>query len=113
MVGLAFVVAMTVMFNSALASFTNALDDSVKADVIVDSGDQGITPEVARKLSSRTELGVVSPQRYGEFELVGEGTEFLSAVDPEHVLRDARRRRHRGLHRGPGRRRRGGVGATG
>ena len=83
MVGLAFVVAMTVMFNSALASFTNALDDSVKADVIVDSGDQGITPEVARKLSSRTELGVVSPQRYGEFELVGEGTEFLSAVDPE------------------------------
>ena len=25
----------------------------------------------------------MSPQRYGEFELVGEGTEVLSAVDPE------------------------------
>ena len=52
------------------------------ADLIVDSGEQGMSTDIARQLAEREELGVVSPQRFAEFELVGTGTESLSGVDP-------------------------------
>lgn len=91
MVGLGLVVAVAVVADSALSSFGASLDSSVKADFIVDSASSTLGPELGRRLAERRELDVVSPMRFGEFELVdppsragsddGVATESVTAVD--------------------------------
>ncbi len=91
MVGLALVVAMAVAADSALSSFSKSLDNSVKADFIIDSESSTLSPELATRLRNRPELGIVSPMRFGDFELVDApqrgqapketGVQSASAVD--------------------------------
>ena len=80
MVGLGLVVAVAVVADSAVSSFGGALDESVKADFIVDSSSSTLSPELGRRLDDRPELAAVSPMRFGEFELDGR-TESATAVD--------------------------------
>ena len=80
MVGLGLVVAVAVVADSAVSSFGGALDQSVKADFIVDSSSSTLSPELGRRLAQRPELAAVSPMRFGDFELDGR-TESLTAVD--------------------------------
>ena len=91
MVGLGLVVAVAVVADSALSSFGSALDQSVKADYIVDSASSTLSPELGRRLADRPELASVSPMRFGDFELVGDpavegtagdrGQQSVTAVD--------------------------------
>ena len=92
MVGLGLVVSVAVIADSALSSFGSALDQSVKADFIVDSSQSTLSPELGRRLAGRPELAAVSPMRFGDFELVADpvvaggrardgGTQSLTAVD--------------------------------
>jgi putative ABC transport system permease protein len=82
MIGLALVVGVTVVGESALRSFSSALDDAVKADFAVYSHSVELDPEVADRLRERPELGVVSEMRMGNFELAGlQGVQSLTAID--------------------------------
>ena len=83
MVGLAMVVGVAVVAESALQSFSGALDEAVTADFAVYSHTVELSPEVAARLRERPELGVVSEMRAGEFELAEgpAGVQSLTAVD--------------------------------
>lgn len=82
MIGLALVVGVTVVANSAIQSFAGALDSGVKADFAVYSHTVDLAPEVAARLRTRPELAVVSEMREGTFSLAGtRGVQMLSAVD--------------------------------
>jgi putative ABC transport system permease protein len=86
MIGLALVVGVTVVAASALHSFSGALDDAVKADFAVYSHSTDLSPELAARLSQRSELATVSEMRSGEFELVGiPGVQSLTAIDGDTI----------------------------
>ena len=82
MIGLALVVGVTVVAESAIRSFDGALHNAVKADFAVYSHSVALSPELAARLRERPELGVVSEMRVGEFELAGtSGVQQVTAID--------------------------------
>ena len=95
MIGLALVVGLTIASDSALSTFGDALDKGVSSDYIVDSEQTKLSPELVDRLAARPELGVVSPMRFGDFELVDApargdaerltGLQSASAVDPATI----------------------------
>ena len=89
MIGLALVVGVTVVAESALQSFSSSLDDAVKADFVAYSHTSSLSPEVAERLRQRPELGTVSQMRYGDFELVDAPWRGRGEPVPESGVRSA------------------------
>ena len=97
MIGLALVVGVTVVADSALESFDSSLEDAVRADLVAYSHVTTLSPELGQRLAARPEVGTVSPMRTGDFEMVkapwrGRGDEVpisgvrsLTAVDPATI----------------------------
>lgn len=86
MIGLALVTMALVVGTSIKASFSEALDTSIKADWYVDSGTGfvGFAPEIAQQLRDRPELGAVSEGRFGAMQ-VGTSTKQFTAIDYDTI----------------------------
>ncbi len=87
MIGVALVGLITVFGASARASVDNKLDQSMKADYVVNSGgfDQGSIPVAAeQQLQQVPNLESVSGVRIGQAKVKG-SVEKVIAVDPQHV----------------------------
>jgi putative ABC transport system permease protein len=84
MIGLALVVGVTVVAESALQSFSGALDTAVKVDFAVYSHTSDVSPELAARLRQQSEVADVSEMREGEFEFASggpTGVQMLTAID--------------------------------
>ncbi|HEX5937100.1 MAG TPA: FtsX-like permease family protein, partial [Actinomycetota bacterium] len=85
MIGLGLVVFVSVFMTSAKASASQILDETLRADFILNSAQfQPFSPQVARELEDRPEFSAVSPFRQGEIRLDG-ALAFVSGVDPGTV----------------------------
>lgn len=84
-IGLALVSSVAVMAASMKASAADAMDATLRADVIVTATNAltggGVPPVLAREVAARPEVGAVSPFRAGIGEVDGAST-GLVAVDP-------------------------------
>ncbi|MFC7273785.1 ABC transporter permease [Paractinoplanes rhizophilus] len=90
-IGLALVVAVTVVASSIKASVGDVLDRASKADLILKAGSQfaaGIPAGVADKLRALPEAGTVSEMRWGMARIDGT-TAPVAAIDPATVDRVA------------------------
>ncbi len=82
MIGVALVSAAAVFASSLRATFSEILEDSVKADfIITDESFQGLSPAVAETLAQQPELSAVTPVR-GAAALVDGDEKAVGAVDP-------------------------------
>ncbi|WP_169946286.1 ABC transporter permease [Microbispora sp. H11081] len=84
MIGLAVVVAMTVVATSMKASVADVMERANRADLILKASSQlaaGIPADAADELRGLPEAGVVSPMRYGRIQVAGKTTS-VAAVDP-------------------------------
>jgi putative ABC transport system permease protein len=89
MVGLALVSMVTILSASLKASFTAALEETLRADLIVTSSSlQLFSPEVARRIRALPEIAAVAEFRQGLFRFRGQAL-LLTAVDPATVERVA------------------------
>ncbi len=89
MVGLALVTMVTILSASLKASFTRALEETLRADLTVTtSGFSPFSPEVAERIRSLPEVAAVSEVRRGPFRYRGR-TDLLTAVDPGSIERVA------------------------
>jgi putative ABC transport system permease protein len=85
MIGLGLVVFVSVFMTSAKASAAQILDETLKADFILNSSSfQPFSPQVARELETHPEFSAVSPFRQGEVRIDG-AIAFISGVDPATV----------------------------
>ena len=85
MIGLGLVVFVSVFMTSAKASASQILDETLKADFILNTTSfQPFSPQVARELADRPEFSAVSPFRQGEVRIDG-ALAFVSGVDPATV----------------------------
>ncbi|WP_327045987.1 FtsX-like permease family protein [Microbispora sp. NBC_01189] len=90
-VGLALVVAMTVVATSMKASVADVMERTNRADLILKASSQmaaGIPEGAAGELRGLPEAGVVSPMRFGRIQVAGQTTS-VAAVDPRTVERVA------------------------
>jgi putative ABC transport system permease protein len=84
MIGLALVGFVSIFGASSKASINKVLDDSMKADFLVQStafANPVISPKLAEDLSEKSELAAVAPFRLGEFRSEGSGR-FAVGTDP-------------------------------
>ena len=82
MIGVALVSAAAVFASSLRATFSEILENSVKADyIITDESFQGLSPAVAETLAQQPELSAVTPIR-GAAALVDGDEKAIGAVDP-------------------------------
>jgi putative ABC transport system permease protein len=82
MIGLGLVVFVSVFMTSLKASASRILDETLRADFILNSAQfTPISPEIGRQLAGREEFAAVSPHRQGGIRIDG-GTTFVAAVDP-------------------------------
>ena len=82
MIGVALVSAAAVFASSLRATFSEILENSVKADyIITDESFQGLSPAVAETLAQQPELAAVSPIRAAA-ALVDGDQKAIGAVDP-------------------------------
>ena len=87
MIGLGLVVFVSVFMTSAKASAAATLDETLKADFILNSSQfQPFSPQVARSLAAEPEFSAVSPFRQGEARVAGALT-FLAGIDPDTIDR--------------------------
>jgi putative ABC transport system permease protein len=85
MIGLGLVVFVSVFMTSAKASAGQILDETLKADFILNTASfQPFSPQVARELADRPGFSAVSPFRQGEIRIDG-ALAFVSGVDPDTV----------------------------
>jgi putative ABC transport system permease protein len=85
MIGLGLVVFVSVFMTSAKASAAATLDETLKADFILNSTSfQPFSPQVARTLAAQPEFSAVSPFRQGEARVAGALT-FLAGIDPASI----------------------------
>ena len=85
MIGLGLVVFVSVFMTSAKASAAQVLDETLKADFILNTTSfQPFSPQVARELADHPEFSAVSPFRQGEVRIDG-ALAFVSGVDPATV----------------------------
>lgn len=83
MIGLALVTMATVVGRSMTATFADAIEDTITADLIVSAeGFGSFTPAFAEELAQRPEVGAITPVRFATFRFEGEETE-VDGVDPE------------------------------
>lgn len=90
-VGLALVVATTVVASSIKASVGDVIDRANRADLILKASSQfspGIPSGVADRLRKLPEAGTVSEMRFGRAQIGGVGT-FIAGLDPATVDRVA------------------------
>ncbi|MGC9665813.1 ABC transporter permease [Planosporangium sp. 12N6] len=90
-IGLALVVAITVVASSIKASVSDVVDRANKADLILKSASQfapGFPSGVADKLRSVPEVGTVSEMRFGPAQIDG-ATTYVAGLDPDTVGRVA------------------------
>ncbi len=84
-IGLALVSSVAVMAASMKASVADALNDTLRADVVVTAGGaltgSTVPPVVARELAAAPEIGAVSPLRTGPGRIDDQPT-LVFAVDP-------------------------------
>ena len=86
MIGLALVGLVSVFTESAKASTTKILEQTLRADYIVSTSQfTGFSQDVAGRLRQDPAFATVSEFRQGIFGLEGGGTQFLSGVDPATV----------------------------
>jgi putative ABC transport system permease protein len=89
MVGLALVSMVSILSASLKASFTAALEETLRADLTVTTSSfQPFSPEVAERIRALPEVAAVAEFRQGLFRLRGE-TLLLTAVDPATIERVA------------------------
>jgi putative ABC transport system permease protein len=91
MIGLALVGFVGIFGESSKASINNTLDESMKADFLVQSGSfasQVISPRLAEELGDRSELSAVAPFRLGQFRSEGRSL-FVVATDPQALSETA------------------------
>lgn len=89
MIGLALVTMVTILAASLKASFTAALEETLKADLTVTTSSfTPFSPEVAERIRAVPEVAAVSEFRQGAFRYRGR-TGFLTAVDPGTIERVA------------------------
>jgi len=77
MVGVALVGLITILAASTKDSVSAAVDRSLRADYVVDSGawgDGGFSPELADELAARPEVGTVVPLRSAPVDIAGSST---------------------------------------
>jgi putative ABC transport system permease protein len=88
MIGVALVSFVAIFASSIRTSAMAGLQDSLKADFIVSSGQLGMnvpfSPRVAEDLSKSKEISVASPVRSNEFQIEG-NTRPVMAIDPRTV----------------------------
>lgn len=89
MIGLGLVVFVSVFMTTLKASAAQTLDETLRADFILNSTQfQPFSPQIARSLSEREEFSAVSPFRQGQVQIDGR-TAFVSGVDPATIDRVA------------------------
>ncbi|MGH9182186.1 MAG: FtsX-like permease family protein, partial [Acidimicrobiales bacterium] len=84
MIGVGLVGFITVFAASAKESLRSAVDDSLAADLVVDSGSfgfGGLSPDLAVRLNALPAVAAASGTRIGLVDIDG-STEYLLAVDP-------------------------------
>ena len=85
MIGLGLVAMVAILAASLKASFDAALNDTLKADLILStSSSVPFSPDAAAKTSQVPGVAAVSEFRQGGFRVNG-STAFLTAVDPSTV----------------------------
>lgn len=89
MIGLALVTMVTILSASLEASFTRALEETLRADLTVSAANfTPFSPEVAERIRAVPEVDAVSEFRQGAFRYRGR-TGFVTAVDPGTIERVA------------------------
>ena len=89
MIGIALVSMVTILSASLKASFTAALEETLRADLTVTSSSfQPFSPEVAARIRALPQVAAVAEFRQGLFRFRGE-TLLLTAVDPATIERVA------------------------
>ncbi len=82
MIGLGLVAVVTILASSLKASFDAALQETLRADVTLTTGNfTPFSPEVAKLVRDVPEVGAVSEVRQNGFRFQGQ-TSFIAAVDP-------------------------------
>lgn len=85
MIGLGLVAMVTILASSLKASFTSALEQTLKADLtLTTTSFTPFSPEVADLVRAVPEAGSVSELRQNGFRING-STSFVTAVDPETI----------------------------
>jgi putative ABC transport system permease protein len=84
-IGLALVSSVAVLAASMKASVSQALDATMRADLVITSSDAmtggGVPGVLAEQLADLPEVGAVSPARFGPGQIEGEGS-GVTAIDP-------------------------------
>ena len=89
MVGLALVSMVSILSASLKASFTAALEETLRADLTVTTSSfQPFSPEVAERIRALPEVAAVAEFRQGLFRFRGEAL-LVTAVDPSTIERVA------------------------
>jgi putative ABC transport system permease protein len=91
MIGLALVGFVSIFGASSKASINKVLDDSLKADFLVQStafANPVISPRLAEDLSEEPDLAAVAPFRLGEFRSEGKSL-FATGTDPQALSQTA------------------------
>lgn len=85
MIGLAMVTLAAVFTASVKATSDETIDATLRSDFVLTAGTFGsFSPEVARSLEGRSEIGTVTEVRVGALRYRGRPT-FLTATDPERI----------------------------
>ena len=85
MVGLGLVAMVTILASSLKASFDSALEETLKADLTLTTGNfSAFSPEVADLVRQVPEVGAVSEFRQNGFRINGSNA-FISAVDADAI----------------------------
>jgi putative ABC transport system permease protein len=87
MIGLALVSMVSILASSIKASSSAVIDETLRADFIVSPQSftaAGFSPQVARALEQRPEVGAAAAMRIGEFRYDNR-TRFLTAVDADDI----------------------------
>ncbi|HZA19562.1 MAG TPA: FtsX-like permease family protein [Actinomycetota bacterium] len=91
MIGLALVGFVSIFGSSSKASINKVLDESMKADFLVQSSSfasQVISPKLAEELREKSELAAVAPFRLGQFRRDGASL-FAIGTDPDALTQTA------------------------
>jgi putative ABC transport system permease protein len=86
-IGVALVTAATIFAGSLYATFAGTLDQRLRAQVVVQAGNQQpFTPAAASVLGSSPELSAVSAWRVGQFRDVHRDVHSVSGINPATIL---------------------------